>query len=128
VLHRRDDRAIAYRLGEQLAREIPASRLITLDGSDHLPWFGDATQVVGAVLAALGVRSSIRDRVLPAGLTGRELEVLKLVAAGDPDGTIATRLVVSPHTVHRHVANILTKLEVSSRAAAVARAGALGLL
>ena len=128
VLHRREDRAIAYRLGERLARSIPNTRLITLDGSDHLPWFGDATQVVGAVLASLGVRSSVRAGVLPAGLTGRELEVLRLVAAGDPDGTIATRLVVSPHTVHRHVANILMKLDVSSRAAAVARAGSLGLL
>ncbi len=129
VLHRRDDRAIPFRLSEQLAREIPTARLTPLDGSDHLPWFGDSSQVAGAVLHALGVPArAVPDRVVPAGLTGRELEVLRLVAAGDPDPVIAARLVVSPHTVHRHVANILGKLEVSSRSAAVARAGALGLL
>lgn len=62
------------------------------------------------------------------GLTPRELEVLRLVAQGLSNQEIATRLVVSQHTVHRHVSNILTKLDLSSRAAAVAYAGRLGLL
>jgi ATP/maltotriose-dependent transcriptional regulator MalT len=61
-------------------------------------------------------------------LTGRELEVLRLVAAGRSDAEIAAALVVSPHTVHRHVANIRTKLRQPSRAAAVAHASRAGLL
>ena len=61
-------------------------------------------------------------------ITARELEVLRLVAAGMSDRTIARRLHLSPHTVHRHVANILTKLDRPSRAAAVAEATRRGLL
>jgi ATP/maltotriose-dependent transcriptional regulator MalT len=64
----------------------------------------------------------------PLGLTGRELEVLGLVADGLTDPQIAQRLVISEHTVHRHVSNILVKLSCSSRAAAVKRATAAGAL
>ncbi len=61
-------------------------------------------------------------------LTRRELEVLRLVAGGMSNGQIAASLVLSEHTVHRHVANILGKLGVSSRTAAVAEAARLDLL
>jgi DNA-binding NarL/FixJ family response regulator len=54
--------------------------------------------------------------------------VLTLVAQGLSDAAIAERLVVSPHTVHRHVANVRTKLRLPSRAAAVAYAARAGLL
>jgi ATP/maltotriose-dependent transcriptional regulator MalT len=62
------------------------------------------------------------------GLTRRELEVLRLVAAGHSNQAIAEQLFVSDHTVHRHLANILSKLSVSTRAAAVAQAARRGLL
>ncbi|HZT76616.1 MAG TPA: LuxR C-terminal-related transcriptional regulator [Vicinamibacterales bacterium] len=62
------------------------------------------------------------------GLTSREVEVLRLVADGLNNQVIARRLFVSEHTIHRHVANILNKLSVSSRAAAVAQAARRGLL
>ncbi|HEX6787648.1 MAG TPA: LuxR C-terminal-related transcriptional regulator [Gaiellaceae bacterium] len=61
-------------------------------------------------------------------LSRREREVLSLVAAGLNDGGIAAQLVLSRHTVHRHVANAMRKLGTSTRAAAVARAAQLGLL
>lgn len=61
-------------------------------------------------------------------LTDRQIEVLRLVAEGLSDQQIADRLVLSPHTVHRHVANIYTRLGCSSRPAAVAEAGRHGLL
>jgi ATP/maltotriose-dependent transcriptional regulator MalT len=54
------------------------------------------------------------------GLTDRELEVLRLVAAGKTNREIAAELVLSEHTVARHVQNILVKLRVSSRTAATA--------
>jgi ATP/maltotriose-dependent transcriptional regulator MalT len=61
-------------------------------------------------------------------LTPREVEVLTLVAQGLSDAEIAERLVVSPHTVHRHVANVRAKLRLPSRAAAVAYAARAGML
>lgn len=54
------------------------------------------------------------------GLTPRELEVLRLVAAGETNKVIAAKLFLSEKTVDRHVSNILTKLDVSSRTAATA--------
>jgi ATP/maltotriose-dependent transcriptional regulator MalT len=62
------------------------------------------------------------------GLTKREIEVLRLISNGLNNQAIAKRLFISEHTVHRHVANTLGKLNVSSRSAAVASAGRLGLL
>ncbi len=56
----------------------------------------------------------------PHGLTARELEVLKLVASGQTNKSIAAKLVLSERTVERHVSNIFAKLDVSSRAAATA--------
>jgi ATP/maltotriose-dependent transcriptional regulator MalT len=64
----------------------------------------------------------------PTLLTPREVEVLGFVADGLNDREIAARLVLSEHTVHRHVANILAKLRVSSRASAAAQAAKLGLI
>jgi LuxR family transcriptional regulator, maltose regulon positive regulatory protein len=61
-------------------------------------------------------------------LTKRELEVLGLVGEGLSNQRIAERLFLSDHTVHRHLANILNKLNVSTRAAAVAQAARRGLL
>jgi DNA-binding NarL/FixJ family response regulator len=54
------------------------------------------------------------------GLSARELEVLRLVASGQSNREIASALVISEHTVARHVQNIYTKLGLSSRAAATA--------
>lgn len=64
----------------------------------------------------------------PGELSPRELEVLGLVADGLGNAEIAARLVISEHTVHRHLANLFRKLSVSSRAAAVAQAARRGLL
>lgn len=61
-------------------------------------------------------------------LSIREVEVLRLIAAGLDNQTIAETLVLSIHTVKRHVANLLTKLNVTSRTQAAARAHELGVL
>jgi len=58
------------------------------------------------------------DADAPAGLTGRELEVLRLVAAGRSNREIAATLTISEHTVARHLQNIFAKLGVTSRTAA----------
>jgi DNA-binding NarL/FixJ family response regulator len=66
-------------------------------------------------LARMGARASDSH-----GLSRRELEVLRLVAAGKSNRDIAAALVISEHTVARHVQNIFAKLRVSSRAGATA--------
>ena len=131
VVHRRADRAIPYALGRELAAAIPGATLIPLDGSAHFPWAGDVDSVVRALRSFL---SPGNDAAPVAGepaevlLSAREREVLTLVANGLSDREIATQLVLSPHTVHRHVANIRHKLGRGSRTAAVAEAARLGLL
>lgn len=130
VVHRRGDRAIPYRLGRELAAAIPGAALIPLEGSAHFPWFGDAHSVVRALRSALAPEAPARVATEPAAvlLSGREREVLALVARGLSDREIAEQLILSEHTVHRHVANIRHKLGRGSRTAAVAEAARLGLL
>ena len=63
-----------------------------------------------------------------AGLTGRELEVVALLAEGLRNAEIAERLVISAKTVDHHVSSLLAKLGVNSRQAAAASARRLGLV
>jgi pimeloyl-ACP methyl ester carboxylesterase/DNA-binding CsgD family transcriptional regulator len=124
VMHRRDDRAIPFALGAEVAATIDGARFVSLDGDEHFPWRGDAAGVVSEIRAFLGAPPipSPPARPEPAltALSAREAEVLAHVAAGRTDAEIADVLVLSPHTVHRHIANIRTKLGVPSRAAAAA--------
>ena len=73
-----------------------------------------------------GPRASTRKN--PAGLTERELEVLKLVAEGMRNAHIAERLVLSAKTVDHHVSAILRKLKAATRTEAAAQASRLGIL
>jgi DNA-binding NarL/FixJ family response regulator len=73
-----------------------------------------------------GARQNYAAQIFPE-LTGRELEVLNLVALGCGNHEIARRLVLSEKTVRNHVATILTKLQTPDRAAAVARARDAGI-
>ena len=72
--------------------------------------------------------SAVGSGVPPRDLTPREREVLRLLADGLTNRQIAERLVVSEHTVHRHVTNLLRKLDLPSRTAAAAYAVRSGLL
>jgi pimeloyl-ACP methyl ester carboxylesterase/DNA-binding CsgD family transcriptional regulator len=130
VVHRRGDRAIPYRLGRELAAAIPGATLIPLDGRAHFPWAGDTRSVAGALRSVLdpGPPGAFDGDHAAVLLSGRERQVLLLLAQGLSDQEIADQLVVSYHTVHRHVANIRHKLGRSSRTAVVAEAARLGLL
>jgi LuxR family transcriptional regulator, maltose regulon positive regulatory protein len=93
---------------------------------------------LGAAADTARARELLRDLGAPPGprrarardqlLTHRELEVLRLVSEGLTDGEIAARLVLSKHTVHRHLQNAYGRLGCSSRASAVAKANQLHLL
>jgi LuxR family transcriptional regulator, maltose regulon positive regulatory protein len=82
----------------------------------------DLLRTLGAPAKAR--RAARRDQIL----TPREVEILRLVSEGLTDGQIAARLVLSKHTVHRHLQNAYAKLGCSTRAAAVANANRLNLL
>jgi pimeloyl-ACP methyl ester carboxylesterase/DNA-binding CsgD family transcriptional regulator len=130
VVHRRGDRAIPFHLGRELAAAIPGATLIPLDGSAHFPWAGDAASAARALRSALSPETPAQapDEPVATLLSAREREVLALVAQGLSDQEIAEQLILSKHTVHRHVANIRHKLGRTSRTAAVAEAARLGLL
>jgi DNA-binding NarL/FixJ family response regulator len=84
----------------------------------------DAFERLGATPAAAAVAALTAPQSTPTStnLTGREVEVLRLIATGATNRAIAGRLNISEKTVARHVSNIFTKLDLSSRAAATAYA------
>jgi DNA-binding NarL/FixJ family response regulator len=72
-------------------------------------------------------RLQARTNAAPAGLglsnlSGREIEILMLVARGRRNSEIAEELVISPHTVRNHISNILAKLQMANRVEAAAYA------
>jgi pimeloyl-ACP methyl ester carboxylesterase/DNA-binding CsgD family transcriptional regulator len=130
VVHRRRDRAIPHELGRELATLLPDAQFTTLSGDAHPPWIGDAATVVRAADAFLAPNAEPPRAGQPADgpLTEREREVLQLIATGMTNEQIAAELILSPHTVHRHVANVRLKLGQPSRAAAAAYAARHGLI
>jgi pimeloyl-ACP methyl ester carboxylesterase/DNA-binding CsgD family transcriptional regulator len=136
VVHREHDRAMRLSCAREVAALLPQAELVTLPGDAHLPWHGDGDAVLRAVAPFLGIEgppapasaAGKPDQGAVRRLSSREREVLGLVAQGLSDAQVAERLVISPHTVHRHMANILTKLGLPTRAAAAAAATRGGLL
>jgi DNA-binding CsgD family transcriptional regulator len=105
--------------GGALPPEAGGGRL-ALAGDDRAP---------GTATAAPAPAASAAPAAAPApGLSAREREILRLVARGLSNPAIATELELSEHTVKRHVANILVKLNLPTRAAAAALAARAGLL
>jgi len=111
VLHREGDSATPFELGREVATLIPGATLIPLPGSGHLFYQGEWEPVLAAVLGFLREPAGAQPR-----LTGRELEVARLVADGLTNHSIAVRLSIAPRTAEAHVENIRRKLEVRSRA------------
>ena len=116
----------AVELAESGKVEPTLEALAILDGLGAKP----AVAIVRRRLRALGVarlprRPQPGTLTNPAGLTDRQLEILRLVATGLSNAEIAQRLVVSPRTVDHHVSAILQKLGVRTRRDAAARAAEL---
>jgi len=87
--------------------------------------FGPA--VASRVLSYLTRPLSARDPILFPELSGREREVLELIARGLPNSQIARTLVISTKTVRNHVSSVFTKLQVQDRSEAIERARRAGL-
>ena len=127
VLHRRGDRTVPIGRGRELASLLPNARFVALGGDSHLPHMDDQRELQRA-LAGFLADTAPPETNGRSPLSARESEVLRLMAAGLTNREIAASLVLSEHTVHRHVANILRKLRQSTRAAAAAHATRAGLI
>jgi len=126
VLHARDYALTPVEEGMKIAQH-SGGQLVLIDGAD--PW-GDAEQglrAIEAFLASLPERESGNSLPSDAGLSLREIEVLRLVATGKSNREIADTLVISLNTVRRHVSNIYDKIGVSSRTQAMLYASEKGL-
>jgi predicted ATPase/DNA-binding CsgD family transcriptional regulator len=122
-----------YRPDRALYERIEADARATadetaFDAAKEEGWAMSPEEAIEYALAEPSTHDQNPPPSAPDGLTKRELEVLGLVARGMSNQQIAENLVLSEHTVHRHVSNVLGKLGVSSRTAAVAQAAQLGLL
>lgn len=84
---------------------VPAQREVEIVGMDGL----------AALVRPIAAVEAEPDGPYPFGLSVREVEVLRLIAAGMSNAEIAERLVVSPRTVHHHVSHIFDKMGVNSR-------------
>jgi ATP/maltotriose-dependent transcriptional regulator MalT len=128
------DRAIGLWMGARAPYDAATARLVLAEilVSDGEVTLAEAERArAEALFAELGSANDDVNAEAPTTtgpLTSREREVLALVADGLGDDEIAEQLVLSSHTVHRHVANIRLKLDQPTRAAAVAHASRLGLL
>lgn len=121
-----------HRAGVALARAgdraaaVPLLRT-ALAGSQRLR-AGYLAEPIGAALTELGQRPARRrSKATPGGLSGREIEVMRLVAMGCTSRQIATELFLSPRTVEMHVQNSMVKLDCRTRAEAVRHLAELGL-
>ncbi|HLF80103.1 MAG TPA: alpha/beta fold hydrolase [Dehalococcoidia bacterium] len=117
-------------LGKLLAPLIAGSRLVISD--NPYAWQGETTAMallVESFLDEVGFpgTASMGQSAPPGGLSGREVEVLRLVAAGKSNPQIADELVISLNTVQRHVSNILAKTGLANRTEAASYATRHGL-
>jgi len=140
VLHPRDMTQIPLDVARSLAMDLPRGRLVVLEGAEPVLFTEDPDELVrmlvdffgdGIEPAAAPWHDHPQPRTPPlappAGLSRRELEVLRLVAAGESNSQIARRLGLSTHTVERHVANLYRKIGARGRADATAYALRNGL-
>lgn len=131
VMNRRGDRLAPLEGARELAARIPDARFAALPGDVHVAEFGDTRAVLDAIRDfvgspsgrhAVGPAAAEAMKAAPLGLSGRETEVLDLIAAGLTNREIAARLSLSVHTVERHTANLYLKLGVRGRSEATAYA------
>lgn len=142
VLHRRGASLYPMDVSRSLAMDLPRGHLVVLEGSQPslllegteamikllLDFFCDG--VVPSETSTSGAEAfpaSSRQGVPVGTLSRREIEVLRLLAAGESNAQIARRLGISAYTIERHVVNIYRKIEARGRADATAYALRHGL-
>jgi DNA-binding NarL/FixJ family response regulator len=130
-------------LCEELHARLPETRILLLSGAGSIsPAVARAAGASGFVSKQLGAADIVKAVRMVAvgmevfghseegrgGLSGREREVMGLIAAGATNREIAERLFLSPHTIKEHTSTIYRKLGVRNRAEAVKKAQRLGVI
>ncbi len=132
VLHRRDAEWLSVDVARELAASIPDARLVLVPGEATVPYLGDSGPVLEALrefqhadveyaparqgLANAAPAEGDSDEPRPDGLTEREVEVIRLIAAGLSNNDIAKQLFLSVRTVERHIGNVYGKIKTRGRA------------
>jgi DNA-binding CsgD family transcriptional regulator/pimeloyl-ACP methyl ester carboxylesterase len=127
ILHPRDYRMVNTEEGRKVAARIPHASFVLISGDTV---YGDAAEGIAAIERFLSSLPSSEERkaiALPGHLSPREVEVLRLLAAGKHNQEIAEELVISLNTVRKHVSNVLDKTSSSNRAQAAVYARDHGL-
>ena len=129
VLHGRDDQIVPFAEGVRLARGIPGAEFVQLDSRNHVllehePAWREFTE---SVLAFTGQASAQAPHAALARLSPREREILPLLCRGLSNAQIGWALGISEKTVRNHLSHLYDKLDLHSRAAAIAYAHAGGL-
>jgi DNA-binding NarL/FixJ family response regulator len=134
VIHPRDFALLRFEESQKLAAMIPGARLVMVDGHTSIGEIDQTLNAIEQFLATLPPRQvpsaelARRTSAQSSGLSSRESEVLRLVAAGRSNQQIADELVISQNTVIRHVSNIYAKIGAANRAEATAYAAKHGLI
>jgi pimeloyl-ACP methyl ester carboxylesterase/DNA-binding CsgD family transcriptional regulator len=139
VLHRQGERQISVEVSRRLADALPHGRLLVLPGAFPALFLEDARADLDLVTDFLSTGLTPASGAPPgaglpvaglagAAITGRELDVLRLLAAGDSNAEIARRLSITVHTVERHVSNLYRKIGARGRADATAYALRQGIV
>jgi pimeloyl-ACP methyl ester carboxylesterase/DNA-binding CsgD family transcriptional regulator len=125
IVHALGDLRVPFEEGRLLASLIPAARFLPLDSPNHLLLEGEPAwrQFLEAIDGFLGASGGSE---FPQ-LTGREREVLGLIARGLDNAQIAARLELSEKTVRNHITRIFDKIEVENRSQAIVAARKAGL-
>ena len=129
VTHLRNDQRVPFEEGRRIAGLIPGARFVPLEGRNHvmLQRFPEFTQMFTELHAFLQSAGGATPgaSAFPE-LTGREREIVELLAHGLDNSQIAARLGLSEKTVRNNITPILVKLEVESRPQAIVRAREAG--
>lgn len=120
------ERARALADGDEAAQREALQVFEALGAVPMVRWLKQRMRTCGVRAIPRGPLASTRSN--PLGLTGREIQILALIAQGLHNGEVAKKLSRSPRTIDHHVAGIYAKLGVNSRVQAAKAAGDLGLL
>ena len=127
VMHATGDAMVPFDEGRRLAALVPDARFVPLDSSNHIlleePAFDRFLEEITSFVGVPETVDAVLDR-----LTGREREVLALIARGRSNAELAEELTISPHTVRNHINRIFTKIGVADRSQAIVLARDRGLV
>ena len=123
VMHCRDDQAVPFSQGVDIASGIAGAEFVQIESRNHILLEDEPgwEKFKGLVLEFTGNRGGEEDRQF-ALLSDRERQVLARIAAGDSNAEISDRLFISEKTVKNHITNIFGKLDVANRSQAIVKA------